>query len=101
VEAHLKDATYDDASAVVWSGWVAEDIVAGLAELRKPFKYAGERRSGVWRAEGGGGGCVSAATPPLCRCRVCAVNVVIMQAVGAGVHVATSEYCDDVNDGEG
>jgi len=30
----------------------------------------------------------------------CAVNVVIMQAVGAGVHVSTTEYCDDVNDGE-
>jgi hypothetical protein len=64
----------------------------GLIELGKPFKYIGA--PGVLQAACCGYvGAVDA--------RICwsAVNCVITQNTGQGVHTSVSSYCDTVNDG--
>lgn len=41
IEKHLKDQSYDDKLVPIWVNYICEDIVAGLADLGKPFKYIG------------------------------------------------------------
>lgn len=41
IEKHLKDQSYDDKLVPIWVNYICEDIIAGLADLGKPFKYIG------------------------------------------------------------
>lgn len=42
IEKHLKDQSYDDRSVNTWVNYICEDVVQGLNDLGKPFKYIGE-----------------------------------------------------------
>jgi dynein light chain Tctex-type 1 len=39
IEAHLLDTPFDDRRVGTWVNAICEDVVAGLAELAKPFKF--------------------------------------------------------------
>lgn len=41
VERQLKDQSYDDKMVPTWANYICEDMVQGLNELGKPFKYIG------------------------------------------------------------
>ncbi|RYG44262.1 hypothetical protein EON67_11965 [archaeon] len=43
IEAHLKDVTYDDRHVQTLVNYICEDVIQGLVELGKPFKYIGTR----------------------------------------------------------
>jgi hypothetical protein len=40
----LKDQSYDDKVVGTWVNYICEDVIQGLNDLGKPFKYIG-----VWR----------------------------------------------------
>ena len=40
VDALLRDAVWDESLAAHWNNRIAENLVARLAETRRPFKYA-------------------------------------------------------------
>lgn len=42
IDATLKDQHYDESRVAQWTNYVLEDILQGLAQLNKPFKYVGE-----------------------------------------------------------
>jgi hypothetical protein len=60
VEEHLKDKMYEEAAVPQWVNYICEDVVQGLAELGKPFKYVGACRSRRPKLGGWAGA-------PLCR----------------------------------
>ena len=66
VDALLKETVWDETQAGVWNNAIAENIIARLAEYRKPYKYA--------------------------------IDVCVMQKIGAGLHSASATYCDIQND---
>lgn len=41
IDAHLKDQQYDENRVAHWTNYILEDIMQGLAQLNKPFKYIG------------------------------------------------------------
>jgi dynein light chain Tctex-type 1 len=40
IEKHLKDREYDPNQEAQWVDWICESTMQGLAELKKPYKYA-------------------------------------------------------------
>lgn len=40
----MKDASYTDADVTQWVNYICEDVLQGLNDLGKPFKYIGEGR---------------------------------------------------------
>lgn len=93
IEAHLKDKAYDDKFVAGWVNFINEDVIQGLNDLGKPFKYIGGFiGTHLTRPH---------TVTPACLAFRCAVHSVIMQNTGAGIHVSAAEYCDGVNDGKG
>lgn len=89
VDKVLTNQTYDESKTAHWINSICEEVMEGLTQLRKPFKYIGKqlRLSRVkqphltsWLAS-------------------CAVTCVIMQNTGAGMHTEHSGFCDTVSDG--
>lgn len=96
IEGHLKDTTYDDRQVATWINYICEDIVQALTDLGKPFKYVGALFAVLGQVR------YTPRRPTHCtphRHPAPAVHCVVMQNTGAGLHAATSEFCDGVNDG--
>lgn len=41
IDSHLKDQQYEETRVAHWTNYILEDIMQGLAQLNKPFKYIG------------------------------------------------------------
>jgi len=54
VERHLKDQSYDDKVVGTWVNYICEDVIQGLNDLGKPFKYIGASRRPTCRSHCGG-----------------------------------------------
>ena len=106
-------ASYEDSSMPKFTNMICEDVLASLAELKKPFKYAGVSSRAVGdeslmmhRAESFKSGVHiklaednhrSVLNPKLPQ-SMSAVTCIITQSVGAGMNVAVREHCDPVRD---
>ncbi len=42
IRSHMKDMMYEESLMTTLINYICEDIMQGLAELGKPFKYVGE-----------------------------------------------------------
>ena len=89
IDRNINGKSYDEKLVQGWINAVCEDVMTGLSELKKPFKYIGS--------------CVVTASSwrpfVVAHSRRPAVTCVIMQNTGAGIHTEHAGWCDTVNDG--
>ena len=85
IEDTLQGQEYEESKVNTWINTICEDIIAGLTDLKKPFKYTGRASIECFIV-------TAAQLPPS------TVSCVIMQNTGAGVETSVSSYWDVVND---
>lgn len=98
IDKNINGKSYDEKQVQGWINAVCEDVMHGLSELKKPFKYIGA--SAFTATATATPALVQRSRPLACRLAAAAVTCVIMQNTGAGIHTEHAGWCDTVNDGE-